>query len=83
MPFPFQRDTTSWIKAIDLMRSLQPLVMVPQHTRPIAGEDIIMGTLTAYRDAIQFVRDQTIRYMNKGLIFPIYGFQTYFSYDLY
>ena len=52
--------------------------MVPQHTRPIAGEDIIMDTLTAYRDAIQFVRDQTIRYMNKGLIFPIYGFQTYF-----
>ena len=76
--FPFRRDTTSWIKAIDLMRSLQPLVMVPQHTRPIAGEKIIMDTLTAYRDAIQFVRDQTIRYMNKGLIFPIYGFQTYF-----
>ena len=51
------------------MRSLQPLVMVPQHTRPIAGEKIIMDTLTAYRDAIQFVRDQTIRYMNKGLSF--------------
>ena len=60
------------------MRSLQPLVMVPQHTRPIAGEDIIMDTLTAYRDAIQFVRDQTIRYMNKGLIFLINGFQSYF-----
>merc|ERR1719290_757218 len=26
-----------------------------------------MDTLTAYRDAIQFVHDQTVRYMNKGL----------------
>ena len=41
--------------------------MVPQHTRPIAGEMVIMDILTSYRDAIQFVRDQTIRYMNKGL----------------
>ena len=62
------RDTTYWIKAIDLMRSLKPNILVPQHTRPIAGEDAIMDILTAYRDGIQFVRDQTIRYMNKGLL---------------
>ena len=61
------RDTTSWINAIDLMRNLKPNIMVPQHTRPIAGEMVIMDILTSYRDAIQFVRDQTIRYMNKGL----------------
>ena len=49
--------------------------MVPQHTRPIAGEMVIMDILTSYRDAIQFVRDQTIRYMNKGLrnILKIYS----------
>ena len=55
------------MNAIDLMRQLKPNIMVPQHTRPIAGETVIMDTLTAYRDAIQFVRDQTIRYMNKGI----------------
>ena len=27
---------------------------------------IIQNMLTAYRDAIQFVHDQTIRYINKG-----------------
>ena len=63
----FFRDTTSWMNAVDLMRSLKPNIMVPQHTRPVAGEDVIMDILTAYRDGIQFVRDQTIRYMNKGL----------------
>ena len=69
------RDTTSWINAIDLMRKLKPNIMVPQHTRPIAGEMVIMDILTSYRDAIQFVRDQTIRYMNKGLtnILKIYS----------
>ena len=41
--------------------------MVPQHTRPVEGEDEIMHILTSYRDAIQIVHDQTVRYMNKGL----------------
>jgi len=41
--------------------------MVPSHTRPIVGEQKIYDTVTYYRDAIQFVHDQTIRLMNKGL----------------
>lgn len=61
------RDTLLWVRAIDTMRSLKPEVLVPQHELPLYGEDIIMETLTAYRDAIQFVHDQTVRYMNKGL----------------
>ena len=49
------------------MRTLKPKLMVPQHTRPVEGEDEIMDILTSYRDAIQIVHDQTVRYMNKGL----------------
>ena len=49
------------------MRSLKPEHMVPQHTKPMSGNDEIMEILTAYRDGIQFVHDQTVRYMNKGL----------------
>ena len=56
-----------WVKAVDLMRSLKPKVLVPQHTRPIEGETEISEILTAYRDAVQLVHDQTVRYMNKGL----------------
>ena len=41
--------------------------MVPQHTRPVEDESQIMDILTSYRDAIQIVHDQTVRYMNKGL----------------
>lgn len=61
------RDTLTWVKAVDLMRKLKPKLLVPQHTRPIEGADQIMEILTAYRDAIQIVHDQTVRYMNKGL----------------
>ena len=61
------RDTLLWAHAIDIMRSLNPSILVPQHGLPLHGEDDIMETLTAYRDAIQFVHDQTVRYMNKGL----------------
>jgi len=49
------------------MRALQPEFLVPSHTRPLKGAKKIYATLTNYRDAIQFVHDQTIRLMNQGL----------------
>jgi alkyl sulfatase BDS1-like metallo-beta-lactamase superfamily hydrolase len=61
------RDVKLWVNSIDKMRALRPEYMVPQHTRPVTGAEDIYQTLTNYRDAIQFVHDQTIRLMNKGL----------------
>jgi len=61
------RDVKLWVDSIDKMRALKPEFLVPQHTRPITGAAAIDQTLTNYRDAIQFVHDQTIRLMNKGL----------------
>ncbi len=59
------RDVKSWIKSLDHMRSLKPDYLLPSHTKPLEGEEVL-ETLTIYRDAIQFVHDQTIRLMNKG-----------------
>ncbi len=61
------RDVKLWVDSIDKMRALKSEILVPQHTRPISGREAIYQTLTDYRDAIQFVHDQTIRWMNKGL----------------
>ncbi|MEA3470090.1 MAG: alkyl sulfatase dimerization domain-containing protein [Thermodesulfobacteriota bacterium] len=61
------RDLNLWVKSIDKMRQLRPEYLVPGHTRPVTGADNIYETLTNYRDAIQFVHDQTIRHMNLGL----------------
>ena len=59
------RDVKSWVKSLDHMRSLKPDYLLPSHTKPLEGEEVL-ETLTIYRDAIQFVHDQTIRLMNKG-----------------
>ncbi len=60
------RDPKQWTQSIDKMRAYDIEYLVPSHTRPIFGKDKIHKTLTIYRDGIQFVYDQTIRYMNKG-----------------
>jgi alkyl sulfatase BDS1-like metallo-beta-lactamase superfamily hydrolase len=61
------RDVLEWSRSIDKMRLLRPEHMVPSHTRPLSGADRIEEILTAYRDAIQFVHDQTVRGINNGL----------------
>ena len=61
------RDVLEWAKSIDKMRALEPEHMAPSHSRPVSGVEQIAGILTAYRDAIQYVHDQTIRGMNQGL----------------
>ena len=49
------------------MRDLNPQYLVPCHTRPIIGAQKIQEILTNYRDAIQYVHDQSIRCINAGL----------------
>ena len=60
------RDVMQWVASLDIIRELRPDYLIPTHGQPIRGADEIYATVTAYRDAIQFVHDQTIRLMNKG-----------------
>jgi alkyl sulfatase BDS1-like metallo-beta-lactamase superfamily hydrolase len=61
------RNVRAWVASLDRMRQLAPEHLVPSHTRPLSGAEDIQAVLTDYRDAIQFVHDQTIRGMNQGL----------------
>lgn len=61
------RDPMKWVRSLDRMRALRPAHLAPSHTRPVSGEEEIAEILTAYRDAIQYVHDQTLRGMNLGL----------------
>lgn len=61
------RDANQWVSSLDLMRNLRPKYLVPSHTKPLSGVNYIYDVLTKYRDAIQFVHDQTVRFMNEGL----------------
>ena len=59
------RDAKAWYKSLDFIKSLRPSAMVPSHTRPLSGTEVD-EILTVYRDALQYIHDQTVRWMNKG-----------------
>ncbi len=60
------RDPMEWAQGLDRLRSFEADILVPHHGRPVEGRERIAELLTDYRDAIQFLHDQTLRYMNKG-----------------
>ena len=62
------RDMELWCKGIDTLREYPARYTVAAHGRPISGYEAVASNLTAYRDAIQFVYDQSLRYMNKGYL---------------
>jgi alkyl sulfatase BDS1-like metallo-beta-lactamase superfamily hydrolase len=61
------RNLKQWYQSLDKMRDLNPEYLVPCHTCPIIGAKKIQEILTHYRDAIQYVHDQSIRGINAGL----------------
>jgi alkyl sulfatase BDS1-like metallo-beta-lactamase superfamily hydrolase len=60
------RNPLNYIKSIDKMIDYNPEHLVLTHLHPREGKDLIRKELMDYRDAIQYVHDQTVRYMNKG-----------------
>ena len=63
------RDAEVWFKGIDYMRHTfhDVEIMVLAHGRPVEGNWEVMDVLTSYRDALQFVHDQSVRYINHGM----------------
>ena len=61
------RDVKGWINSLDHMKKFNPEFLFPSHTKPIIGKDEIRNVLNIYRDAIQYIHDQTIRLMNLGM----------------
>ncbi|MBA4392399.1 MAG: MBL fold metallo-hydrolase [Desulfobacca sp.] len=61
------RSLKSWYRSVDIIRDLRPDYLIPCHGRPIVGAEEIYRIATDYRDAIQFVHDQSLRGINQGL----------------
>jgi alkyl sulfatase BDS1-like metallo-beta-lactamase superfamily hydrolase len=60
------RPALDWIKSIDTVLALKPEVVLNGHGDPIFGQGEITRRLTRYRDAIQYVHDETVKGMNAG-----------------
>jgi len=61
------RDPVQWVASLDRLRELDVDDMVLQHGPAVLSKTEVARVLTLYRDQIQFVHDQTVRFMNKGL----------------
>jgi alkyl sulfatase BDS1-like metallo-beta-lactamase superfamily hydrolase len=61
------RDIWQWIGAVDLLRQFDARALICGHGRPVTGRDDVRDLLTAYRDAMQYIHDQTVRQMARGL----------------
>ena len=61
------RDPRILIEGIEQMIGLEAEHLVGVHGPPLSGSQQILDDLTQYRDSIQFMWDQTVRGINKGL----------------
>ncbi|XP_033746020.1 putative alkyl/aryl-sulfatase YjcS [Pecten maximus] len=61
------RDTKAWYQSLDYIIDLNLTYLVPSHLSPIIGQQTILDTLIPHRDGIQYIHDQALRYINKGL----------------
>jgi len=60
------RDTKSWYKSVDAMRSYNPKYLISCHGPFLSGEQEIEERLSIYRDAIQYIHDYAVRGANLG-----------------
>ena len=60
------RWALDYVASIDKVLALQPEILLPSHGDPITGADKVAAALTRYRDAIQYVHDETVKGMNAG-----------------
>lgn len=56
----------NYIAALDRVRELRPEWLLGSHITPLRGKDRIAGAVTKYRDATQYLWDQSVRLINKG-----------------
>jgi len=60
------RIPEDWIASLEKMIALGPEEVVPSHTRPVLGGAAARAALSAYRDGIKSILDQTLQGMKQG-----------------
>ena len=61
------RRVDLWVDSLTRMISQDAEHLVPSHTRPLSGAALVRDALTAYRDGVKSVLDQTVAGMREGL----------------
>lgn len=61
------RDIAQWVDSLGLILSYNPDVLLPGHTKPLIGKELIQKQVGTFRDAIEYVFLKTLDCMNQGL----------------
>lgn len=61
------RDPRVLLTGLDHLASLGAQHLIATHGPPLSGAEAILAETTTFRDSIQFMWDQTVRGINKGL----------------
>ena len=60
------RWALDYVNSLNKAMSLKPEILLPSHGQVVTGNGEIARRLTQYRDAIQYVHDETVKGMNAG-----------------
>jgi len=60
------RLALDYVNSLNKILALKPEIVLPSHGAPIIGNAEIVKQLTRYRDAIEYVHDETVKGMNAG-----------------
>lgn len=63
----YDRSTPEVLDSIDQLKALKPQYLLGCHGVPISGYEEVQKAITAHRDALAFVYQQTVRGINRGL----------------
>lgn len=61
------RDPRILLSGLDDLSSLNPEHLLGAHGPPLSGRELVAEEIETYRDSIQFMWDQTVRGINRGL----------------
>jgi alkyl sulfatase BDS1-like metallo-beta-lactamase superfamily hydrolase len=60
------RWALDYVESLNKVLALEPEILLPSHGMPIVGKEKVKAAVTKYRDAIQYVHDETVQGMNDG-----------------
>jgi alkyl sulfatase BDS1-like metallo-beta-lactamase superfamily hydrolase len=60
------REPGQWVATLDAMRALNPKHVISARHEPVSGRESVRAALIDYRDALQWLRNETLRAINRG-----------------
>lgn len=61
------RDIATWVNTLKDILSYDAVALLPGHTKPLLGRELIQSQVGTFKDAIEYVLLETLNSINKGM----------------